>query len=89
MTNEQIDIAIAEACGWGVFANTRPTDLPNYCKDLNAMREAMLTLTDKQGFGFLWHLNDMGFVGGDWELLTLDSHVLAEAFLRTLGKWEE
>ena len=63
--------------------------LPDYCNDLNAMREAMLTLTNKQGFGFLWHLNDMGFVGGDWELLTLDSQVLAEAFLPTLGKWEE
>ena len=89
MKNQQINIAIAEHCGWGVFANTRPTDFPNYCKDLNAMREAMLNLTNEQGFGFLWHLNDMGFVGGDWELLTLDSHVLAEAFLRTLGKWEE
>jgi hypothetical protein len=62
--------------------------LPDYCNDLNAMREAMLTLTNKQGFGFLWHLNDMGFVGGDWELLTLDSRVLAEAFLRTIEKWE-
>ena len=112
MTNEQINIAIAETCGWtdcvfveslkltkgfpppnnppiyGTYENGM-AQLPNYCKDLNAMREAMLTLTDKQGFGFLWHLNDMGFVGGDWELLTLDSHVLAEAFLRTLGKWEE
>ena len=112
MTNQQINIAIAEACGWtdcvfveslkltkgfpppnnppiyGTYENGM-AQLPNYCNDLNAMREAMLTLTNEQGFGFLWHLNDMGFVGGDWELLTLDSQVLAEAFLRTIGKWEE
>jgi hypothetical protein len=99
MTNQQINIAIAEACGWN-YLDSRTIyprgikdgvtlELPDYCKCLNAMREAMLTLTNKQGFGFLWHLNDMGFVGGDWELLTLDSQVLAEAFLRTLGKWED
>jgi hypothetical protein len=120
MTNEQINIAIAEACGWlncilpsqdeyhlmtdlelgramgrpvgrnfSLHKDGSHYPLPNFCNDLNAMREAMLTLTNKQGFGFLWHLNDMGFVGGDWELLTLDSQVLAEAFLRTFGKWEE
>jgi hypothetical protein len=94
MTNEQINKVIAETCGW--IERPTCTDFlgnpllpPDYCNDLNAMREVMLTLNDKQGFGFLWHLNDMGFVGGDWELLTLDSQVLAEAFLRTLGKWEE
>jgi hypothetical protein len=77
-----------EVCG--LRKDIKPAiPLPNYCKDLNAMRKEMLTLTNKQGFEFLWHLNDMGFVGGDWELLTLDSQVLAEAFLRTLGKWEE
>ena len=100
MTNEQINIAIFEIFGWkwdpeknSFFhpenGRLKPKYAPDYCNDLNAMREAMLTLTNKQGFGFLWHLNDMGFVGGDWELLTLDSQVLAEAFLRTLGKWEE
>ena len=104
MTNEQINIAIAELCGWTEISqytqavdgwygyeprNGPHSQVPDYCKDLNAMRKAMLTLTNKQGFGFLWHLNDMGFVGGDWELLTLDSQVLAEAFLRTIGKWEE
>jgi hypothetical protein len=100
----KINTAIAEACGWTDISHyTQAVDgwygyepengphskIPNFCNDLNVMREAMLTLTNKQGFGFLWHLNDMGFVGGDWELLTLDSQVLAEAFLRTFGKWEE
>jgi len=104
MTNQQINIAIAELCGWTEISHyTQAVDgwygyepedgphsqVPDYCNDLNAMRKAMLTLTNKQGFGFLWYLNDMGFVGGDWELLTLDSQVLAEAFLKTLGKWEE
>lgn len=106
MSEEQINIAIAEACGWTDCSNIDGTlcglpigvtslkgrydIIPDYWNELNAMHEAMLTLTDEQGFGFLWNLNDMGydeaFVGGDW--LTLDSQVLAEAFLRTLGKWE-
>ena len=55
MTNEQINIAIAEVCGWtsirynsihGKWMGTQPQEdrdayhLPNYCNDLNAMHEA-------------------------------------------------
>ncbi len=49
MTDEQINIAIAESLGWKLLANNRWTrpcglyaDLPNYTADLNAMHEAML-----------------------------------------------
>ena len=49
MTDEQINIAIAESLGWKLLANNRWTkpcgiyaDLPNYTSDLNAMHEAML-----------------------------------------------
>ena len=54
MTDEQINAAIAEACGWNVTTSSfgiPPTqtafsklhgydELPNYCNDLNAMHEA-------------------------------------------------
>ena len=46
MTDEQINIAIAESLGWKLLANNRWTrpcgiyaDLPNYTADLNACHE--------------------------------------------------
>jgi hypothetical protein len=101
MTDEQINRAIAEACdivgksgeiyktpdGWVV-------DCPNYCTDLNAMAEAEKTLTnvsDAAGYSFL--LEDMENMIERWvpyrTLWALSARQRAEAFLRTLGKWEE
>ncbi len=112
MTDDQINVAIAEACGWvdrGSFNESRPEDHKfkrrigntenyewrwqhefNYCTDLNAMHEAekMLTeiqckffrtflyekLTDEPASRYIWHAT---------------ARQRAEAFLRTLGKWEE
>ena len=53
MTNEEINIAIAEACGWttkhkGLWVERLQTyaALPDYINDLNAMREAQELLDD-------------------------------------------
>jgi hypothetical protein len=120
MTNEQINIAIAELCGLDVIQNPHGSKdlpeawktgfftpkaakqrrlswpssaivkvIPDYCKCLNAMHKALMTLNDGERFDFLWHLNDMGIVAGYFEFIILPPEVLAEAFLRTLGKWEE
>jgi hypothetical protein len=75
MTNEQINIAIAEACGWtdcsiidgilcglpiGVTSlNGRYDIIPNYCKDLNAMHEAEKTLNFEQSEFFEDELCDV------------------------------
>jgi hypothetical protein len=51
MKDEQINIAIAEACGWkyvnnethapdGSFWWSKELEIPDYCNDLNAMHEA-------------------------------------------------
>ena len=59
MKNEQINIAIAEACGWKkvegeecFFDNGIEQiyieNIPDYCNDLNAMHEAEKILTGKQ-----------------------------------------
>jgi len=103
MTNEKINAAIAEACGWrkedGVYmwtANgidwTSP-ELRDYCNDLNAMHEAEKVLKGyEQIVDYVWNLENRS---GDW---STDKHMMgthatarqrAEAFLRTLGKWEE
>jgi len=101
MTDDQIDERIAEACGWtevgecenGGFrlrgfppnryeAHRKP--IPNYCNDLNAMHEAEKALTVEQ-----WH-DYVNFMPSRWECAVhATARQRAEAFLRTLGKWED
>jgi hypothetical protein len=96
MKPEQQRIAIAEACGWtcnqfglwGIdFADGVSGSPPDYLNDLNAMHEAMKTLSLKMGIEFCNHLNDMGILG-DWDMLTATAAQRAEAFLKTIEKWE-
>jgi len=117
MTNEQINIAIAESCGW-TFINQvdkRPhglppdgkkdrytSPLPYYCNDLNAMHEAIETISVGEKSTYIIHLMDIcrehpiGCVP-DWtrdkqslaRLVQATARQRAEAFLKTLGKWEE
>jgi hypothetical protein len=108
MTNEQINIAIAEACGWtdcsiidgilcglpiGVTSlNGRYDIIPNYCNDLNAMHEAENVLPRQ-----LYHVDYWQKGYGRFQTIVSEMTVTpfsatasqrAEAFLRTLGRWE-
>jgi len=94
MTNEQINAAIAEACGrkrrpdgdWYPDNGSAGTQaIPNYCTDLNAMHEAEKGLEDPDCYEE-W-LADV--CGGTSYLFHATARQRAEAFLRTLGKWEE
>lgn len=94
MTNEQINATIAEACGCPVFAFTRTSDLPDYCTDLNAMHEAEKHLSESINMvDYTNILYDMAckiqLKLGKWNPYGLSARQRAEAFLRTLGKWEE
>jgi hypothetical protein len=110
MTNEQINIAIAEACGWYEEDNeseicwTRDEltyylhedELPDYCNDLNAMHEAEKTLSGDQWLDYMLNLQAVLVRHPNrdkWtvcrELRHATARQLAEAFLRTLGKWKE
>jgi hypothetical protein len=96
MTDLQINEAIATACGWRLKPNYWLTpegheafgwDIPDYHKDLNAMHEAEKVLMDdwqKQKSYLEW-------LGWDDERRIWHSTARqrAEAFLRTLNKWEE
>ena len=115
MSDQEINIAIAEACGWkdlenedfseyGVpcfmlmGSNNTGTRLapPDYCNDLNAMHEAEKVFEEKgqrdYSFRLLLALVD-GSVTHDLNdhfiYLTATARQRAEAFLRTLKKWEE
>jgi len=66
---------------------------PDYLNDLNAMHEALLTLTTEQRHEIVY---EIGWVLGtpnpnDWEyyyFLYISASELAEAFLKTLNLWE-
>ena len=89
MTPDKQRAAIAQACGivthdhWGPLYRT-PQGLvrvcPDFLNDLNAMHEAEKVLTADQ-----WHKYDR-LNGWKWNATATQR---AEAFLRTIGKWEE
>lgn len=71
------------------------TQLPNYFNDLNAMHEAEKTLTDEQWYEYREHLRTvvLGKIRYVSQWCKTDIHATAsqraEAFLRTIDKWEE
>ena len=94
MTNEQINIAIAEACGiiskdqWGSLYRTLHglfRNCPDYCNDLNAMHEAEKMLNKEQWVAYGRELSRLNV----FPMVHATAAQRAEAFLRTLGKWED
>lgn len=73
MSDQEINIAIAEACGWRQserniahwhhvsepYSHILTGDLPNYCNDLNAMHEAEKVLTHEQQIDYSRHIGKM------------------------------
>jgi hypothetical protein len=94
MTDEQINQAIAEACGWvpdcdrGIcwdqYGNAIITP-PNYCADLNAIHEAEKIMSKHH---WMWNAYYYA-VGAGVFSLHATARKKAEAFLKALGKWEE
>lgn len=98
MTDEQINIAIAEACGWkyeknethapdGAFWWSKKPEFPDYCNDLNAMHEAEKVLTSEQIDKYVTIL--CLEIQPEPKLHHATARQRAEAFLRTIGKWKE
>lgn len=101
MNDEQINQRIAEACGWTDFMvhpefglmGTPPdshglrTAVDWYTVDLNAMHEAEKILAPMDlGAMAYWLKNIMPVYA---ETFHSTARQRAEAFLRTLGKWEQ
>jgi hypothetical protein len=98
MTDEQINAAIAEACGWtdifehpefglmGVAPETHGcrTAVEAYAHCLNAMHEAEQTLSPKEFVTYIEEVMELYY-----EPMRATARQRAEAFLKTLGKWEE
>jgi hypothetical protein len=96
MTDDQINIAIAQILGWkpdkwGVwrkdgkfYVETR--DLP-WVTSLDAMYEAEKTFANDQWWLFIEWLTDICGAGVAL-CISATARQRAEAFLRTMGKWE-
>ena len=105
MTPEQQRIAIAEACGkwhsgWPheyMSQADRLRHIPDYLNDLNAMHEAEKVLAKANWGGYaaeLYRITDAHNHGispnHHWLAVAFSTATQrAEAFLRTIGKWEE
>jgi hypothetical protein len=62
------------------------SELPKYLTDLNAMHEAEKVLTDQQWDAYCFRFDS---VGGAKFCAHATAAQRAEAFLRTIGKWED
>lgn len=101
MNDEQINIAIAEVCGWKVDQERKThgfkpltdgcrtyAELPDYCNDLNAMHEAEKFLLSEYGMSYCTCLTYL--IGKSvYASIHATARQRAEAFLRTLGKWKK
>ena len=100
MTNEQINAAIAEVCGWteigscdcgfkisGMppYRSAHKKHIPDYCADLNEMHDAEKACRVDRNWIYLNELDLVCRV----DAVYATARERAEALLRTLGKWEE
>jgi hypothetical protein len=81
MTDEQINQRIETV----LHRNEHWIISRDYCTDLNAMHEAEESLTDDQ----LWRMARNIERNDEQWYFRATARQRAEAFLRTLGKWEE
>tara|TARA_R110000737_G_scaffold309612_1_gene317979 strand:- start:1982 stop:2275 length:294 start_codon:yes stop_codon:yes gene_type:complete len=95
MDKNKQKIAIAEACGfddsdwiWPNGKGSRGESIPDYLNDLNAMHEAIMTLSNRQLDDLHTWISDT-MTGTDKYMWLLTPQQYAEAFLRTIGKWDD
>jgi hypothetical protein len=101
MNTDKQRIAIAEACGWTVINDTlchvTPDKdglpqiawiarLPDYLNDLNAMHKAETVLI--LDCEWATYLDRLSVIVAEGSLVHATAAQRAEAFLRTVGKWE-
>jgi len=96
MSDDEINVAVADAMGWrkedGVYVWTANgidctcDELWGWANDLNAMHLAEKMLSVDQIAMYFWRLCDASKKDNPFMAIARER---AEAFLRTLGKWEE
>lgn len=98
MSEEEINIAIAEAHEWSgqPFDHIKQRltyDPPDYCNDLNLMHEAEKTLSRGQNYnqlcGYGFYITTLIQICYQDHVINATASQRAEAFVRTIGKWKE
>jgi hypothetical protein len=87
MTDEQINAAITEV----IDADPHWKCAKDYCRDLNAMHEAEKVLAPRSWNNYSenwWNYNRNLACISDGRAIHATARERAEAFLRTLGKWD-
>ena len=79
MSDQEINIAIAESCGW---VNCIFPSQDDYCNDLNAMHKAEKTLNKEQWVTYGKELSRLNI----FPMVHANARQRSEAFLKTLGK---
>jgi len=83
-------IAIAEYCGTDMYINDKLYSTPDYTNDLNAMHEAEKMLKgNTQWYKYEETLEAIVRAETAHWPIHATAAQRAEAFLRTIGKWEE
>jgi hypothetical protein len=100
MTEQEINIVIAEVRKWrgqrfDHIKQRLTYDAPDYCNDLNLMREAERLLDDDQWLEYMLNLQDVlqrDPYRGKWIVCQDNMHSTAaqraKAFVITIGKWK-
>jgi len=103
MTQEEQRRSIAEACGWTLNpakhtakgldwlhapSGNTAYNPPNYLNDLNAMHEAEKVLFGRNDWSACIYDEHINVATSSWKWNATASQ-RAEAFLRTIGKWQE
>jgi hypothetical protein len=94
--HEDVDIESRSIIYWSGLTGVPPefihyenrTRIPDYLKDLNAMHDAEKVLTYAQGGDMTLWIQRMTCAGYGPQLFATAPQ-RAEAFLRTIGKWED
>ena len=102
MSEEEINIAIAEYRGWQILEpevhkaityhwviepDSSKSILPDYCNDLNLIHEAEKVLTSEQVTSYVYLLELMNDRWSTPAFATAAQR--AKAFVETIGKWKE
>lgn len=89
MTDEQINEAITQATGlWDYPYSSETKRMHDFCSDLNAMHEAEMTLSETNMF-VMAHWIEQIVNRNEGYYFHATARQRAEAFLRTLGKWDQ
>jgi hypothetical protein len=104
MNENNINIAIAESMGWSLADRKylpwtapdkeRHQDVISYTSDLNAMHEVIMSNTENEfSTGILdqilWESYEPKHLVSHFDRLQATAEQLAEAYLKTIGKWKE